>query len=376
MRRRIGIAFVILLLVLFTFLAARWIKHRIDYAITDAVFVKSDELSSVGFRNVSGQVIKLYKDVGDKVKEGDLLAEIDPIDYKAQLESIRARIESLEAQKSQLLIQISRVSGELKTNYSMSELTTREVLEKEEALKSQLAKVQTELELARRDRERYENLLKSGVIPRRTYEEADTRYRILLEQDRSLKKSIDELRVVYKKSLEGVKLSRIAFLKEKELKAQMEAMEKEIESLKRQEELAKNNLRYTKLLAPFDGVVAKRYISVGDVVKPGMPVYSLIKDGSLYVEALMEETKLRGVQEGCKAYIRLDAYPNRVFEGVVESISPASAATFALVPRDVSAGEFTKVVQRIPIKIRVVKGDISLLRVGMGGEVEIERVKR
>ncbi len=376
MRRRIGIAFVILLLILFTFLAARWIKYRIDYAITDAVFVKSDELSNVGFRNVSGQVIKLYKDVGNKVKEGDLLAEIDPIDYKTQLESIRARIESLRAQRSQLLIQISRVSGELKTNYSMSELTTKEVLEKEEALKSQLAKVQTELELARKDRERYENLLKSGVIPRRTYEEADTRYRILLEQDRSLKKSIDELRVVYKKSLEGVKLSRIAFLKEKELKAQIEAMEKEIESLKRQEELAKNNLRYTKLLAPFDGVVARRYISIGDVVKPGMPVYSLIKDGSLYVEVLMEESKLRGVQEGCKAYIRLDVYPNRVFEGVVESISPASAATFALVPRDVSAGEFTKVVQRIPIKIRVVKGDISLLRVGMGGEVEIERVKK
>ncbi|MFN3813610.1 MAG: HlyD family secretion protein [Aquificaceae bacterium] len=373
--RRIGIAFVVLLLILFALLATRWIKHRMDYAITDAVFVKSDELSNVGFRNVSGQIIRLYKDVGDKVKEGEVIAQIDPADYKAQLESIRARIESLKAQRDQLLIQMSRVSRELKTNHSISELTTREVLEKEEALKGQLAKVQTELELAKKDKERYENLLKSGVIPRRTYEEADTRYRALLEQDRSLKKSIDELKVVYKKSLEGISLSRVAFLRERELKLQIKAIEKEIESLEKQEELSENNLRYTELLAPFDGVVAKKYTSIGDVIKPGMPIYALIKDGSLYVEVLMEESKLKGIQKGCKAYIRLDAYPNRVFEGAVESISPASAATFALVPRDISAGEFTKVVQRIPIKIRVVKGDISLLRVGMGGEVEIERVK-
>jgi membrane fusion protein (multidrug efflux system) len=93
------------------------------------------------------------------------------------------------------------------------------------------------------------------------------------------------------------------------------------------------------------------------------------------VEVLLEESKLKGVQKGCKAYVRLDAYPNKVFEGVVEEISPASAATFALVPRDVSAGEFTKVVQRIPVKIRLTKGDMSLLRVGMGGEVEIRRAK-
>ncbi|QWK19439.1 MAG: HlyD family secretion protein [Hydrogenobacter thermophilus] len=375
MKRKIGLIAVILLMIVFSVIAFRWIKHRMEYAVTDAVFVKADQLSNVGFQKVSGRVIKLYKDLGDEVKKGEVIAEIDPTDYQLNLQNIRAKIESLKAQREQLLTQLTRVSQELSVNYSMSDISTKEVKKREQALEKQLSQVQAQLELAQKDRERYKNLLERGVIPRRTFEEADTRYKVLKDQEESLLKSLEELRLSYKKSLENVNLSRIAFLKEKELKAQVEALDKEIESLKKQEELAQNYLSNTKLTAPFDGVVAKRYVSVGDVVSPGSPVYAIVKPDSMYVEVLLEESKLRGVQKGCKAYVRLDAYPNKVFEGVVEEISPASAATFALVPRDISAGEFTKVVQRIPVKIRIIKGDASLLRVGMGGEVEIKRVR-
>ena len=375
MKRKVGLTIVISLMIVFSVIAFRWIKHRMEYAVTDAVFVKADQLSNVGFQKVSGRVIKLYKDLGDEVKKGEVIAEVDPTDYQLNLQNIRAKIESLEAQKEQLLTQLTRVSQELSVNYSVSDISAKEVKKREQALEKQLSQVQAQLELAQKDRERYKNLLERGVIPRRTFEEADTRYKVLKDQEESLLKSLEELRLSYKKSLENVNLSRIAFLKEKELKAQVEALEKEIESLKKQEELAQNYLSNTKLTAPFDGVVAKRYVSVGDVVSPGSPVYAIVKPDSMYVEVLLEESKLRGVQKGCKAYVRLDAYPNKVFEGVVEEISPASAATFALVPRDISAGEFTKVVQRIPVKIRIIKGDASLLRVGMGGEVEIKRVR-
>lgn len=375
MKRKVGLTIVISLMIVFSVIAFRWIKHRMEYAVTDAVFVKADQLSNVGFQKVSGRVIKLYKDLGDEVKKSEVIAEIDPTDYQLNLQNIRAKIESLEAQKEQLLTQLTRVSQELSVNYSMSDISAKEVKKREQALEKQLSQVQAQLELAQKDRERYKNLLERGVIPRRTFEEADTRYKVLKDQEESLLKSLEELRLSYKKSLENVSLSRIAFLKQKELKAQVEALEKEIESLKKQEELAQNYLSNTKLTAPFDGVVAKRYVSVGDVVSPGSPVYAIVKPDSMYVEVLLEESKLRGVQKGCKAYVRLDAYPNKVFEGVVEEISPASAATFALVPRDISAGEFTKVVQRIPVKIRIIKGDASLLRVGMGGEVEIKRVR-
>ncbi|MEZ0360773.1 MAG: HlyD family efflux transporter periplasmic adaptor subunit [Hydrogenobacter sp.] len=375
MKRKIGIVTIVILLIIFSFLAFKWIKHRIDYAVTDAVFVKADELSNVGFQKVSGRVIKLYKDLGDKVKKGEVIAELDPTDYALNVQNIKAKIESLEATKEQLKIQLARTSEELNINYSMSELSASEVEKKKQALQKQLAQVQAQLQLAKRDKDRYENLLQQGVIPRRTYEEADTRYKVLKEQEESLKKNLEEIAISHERSLKGINLSRIAFLKEKELQAQIVSIEKEIESLKRQEEIAENDLLNTKLIAPFDGIVAKRYVSVGDVVGPGSPIYALVKPNSMYVEVLLEESKLKGVQKGCIAYVRLDAYPDKIFEGVVEEISPASAATFALVPRDVSAGEFTKVVQRIPVKIRITKGDVSLMRVGMGGEVEIKRVK-
>ncbi|SNZ12974.1 HlyD family efflux transporter periplasmic adaptor subunit [Hydrogenobacter hydrogenophilus] len=373
MKRKVGIVVVLLLIVIFAILAFRWIKHRIEYAITDAVFVKADELSNVGFQKVSGKVIKLYKNMGDRVSKGEVIAQIDPTDYELNLQNIQAKIESLKAQREQLEIQLKRVSEELVANYSISTLSAGEVEKKRQSLESQLAQVQAQLELAKKDRDRYKNLLEKGVIPKRTYEEAETRYSVLKDQAESIRRSLEELNLSYKKSLEGVKLSRISFLKEKELISQIEALNKEIESLKKQEELVKNYLENTKLTAPFDGIVAKKYVSVGDVVSPGMPVYAIVKPDSMYVDVLLEESKLKGVEKGCKAYIRLDAYPDKVFEGVVEEISPASAATFALVPRDVSAGEFTKVVQRIPVKIRITKGDMSLLRVGMGGEVEIQR---
>ncbi|MFH1990803.1 MAG: HlyD family secretion protein [Pseudomonadota bacterium] len=94
---------------------------------------------------------------------------------------------------------------------------------------------------------------------------------------------------------------------------------------------------------------------------------------SLYFVALLEENKLKGVTPGNAVTIRVDAYPNQKYKGVVSQVLPASAATFALAPRDISAGEFTKVAQRIPVRIDITDGDISVLQVGLSGEVEIRR---
>ena len=99
----------------------------------------------------------------------------------------------------------------------------------------------------------------------------------------------------------------------------------------------------------------------------------MVDINSLYVEVLLEETKLKGVAPGCKAYFNVDSYSDKEFEGVVQKIYPASAATYALVPRDISAGEFTKVAQRILIRVNITNGDKSVLLAGMGGEIKIKR---
>ena len=372
MRKIVGVALLVLMSLLFVAYAVRWVKHRMEYAVSDAVFVKADQMATLSFQ-VSGKVVKISKEVGDFVKAGEVLAEIEPEDYKLQVEALEEKISSLRAQRSALQLEISRVSKELGLGVESSSLAFEELAKREETLLSQKREVEAQLELLKRDRERFKGLLDKGLIPQRRYEEIDTNYSVMLERKTALEKSIEELQTAKRRAMVGVSTARTSLGRVQELQKQLEVLDGELSALERQRELAQRNLEYTKLTAPFDGIVAKRFISVGDLVRPGQPAFSVMNLDSLYVEVLLEETKLKGVQKGSKAYVRLDAYPGLVLEGEVEEISPASAATFALAPRDVSAGEFTKVVQRIPVKIKLKNEDKKLLRVGMGGRVEIKR---
>ncbi|WP_333784024.1 HlyD family secretion protein [Thermocrinis sp.] len=365
-----GLTLIGLITAAFLIYAIKWIKHRIEYAVSDAVFVKAQEMPTLSFQ-VAGKVIEVYKDMGDWVEKGEVLARIEPEDYKLQLEMIESKINSLRAQREALRIQLDRVSKEVRLSLESATLTSEETLKKEEYLRAQMGELEVQIELLRKDRERLKDLLDKGLIPKRKYEEVETNYLALLERKKALQKSVEELRLAYEKSLVGVSMARASLSKVKELENQLRVLEEEIAALEKQKESALRDLEKTTLKAPFSGYIAKRFINVGDVIRAGQPAFSLINTDTLYVEVLLEETKLRGIKKGNKAYVRLDAYPDVVLEGRVQEISPVSAATFALAPRDVSAGEFTKVVQRIPIKIEL--KDKRLLRVGMGGRVEIKR---
>ncbi|ADC88738.1 secretion protein HlyD family protein [Thermocrinis albus DSM 14484] len=372
MKKHVAITVVSLLIVAFVLYGILWIKHRREYAISDAVFVKADRMANVGFQ-VDGKVTRVYVNLGDHVRKGDILAELDPSDYQLKVDTLEAQIKALESQRRQLEIQYKRLTEQLSLQLKASRITEEEVMAKERALLHQMEELDAQLKKVSKDRERYEDLTRKGLFPLQRYEEIDTQYKVLLEKRRALEKNLEELRLSYQKSQSITHLHRADLMRLEELRQQIQSLENQIEALKKQKELAQNQLQYTYLRAPFDGVIAKRFVSPGDVIRAGQPVFSVVDPSSLYVEVLLEETKLMGVKPGAKAYVRLDAYPDKVLEGVVEQISPASAATFALVPRDVSAGEFTKVVQRIPVKIRINSKDIHLLRVGMGGEVEIKR---
>ncbi len=370
--KRLGIVLILLLLLVFGFLSYRWIRHRMEYAITDAVFVKADRMSNIAFE-VSGRVLEVHKDMGDRVRKGEILARVEPEDYKLQLEAMQSKLSSLIAQKQALELQLKRSEGQVELAIGVSKDTLYEIKAKEQALIRQIEELEVQLEQAKRDRDRMENLLRQALIPRQRFEQADTAYKSLSLKKGALESQLKELQAVYSKAFGEYKRMELERIKPQELRSQVLALESEIRALEAQVQKAKLDLERTELRSPVDGIVAKRFISAGDLVKAGQPAFSIIDQSSLYVEALLEETRLRGIRRGSKAYIRLDAYKDVVLEGVVEEISPASAATFALVPRDVSAGEFTKVVQRIPVKVRITSGDTSLLRVGMGGRVEIKR---
>lgn len=138
----------------------------------------------------------------------------------------------------------------------------------------------------------------------------------------------------------------------------------------------KTQLQNTEIYSPMSGVVAKRWVLKGDVVQPGQPIFSIYNLDSLWVTADLQETDLSSIKEGQDVEINVDSYPNHNFEGKVVQIGSNTAAQFALIPPSNAAGNFTKITQRIPIKISIHQtgsneNDAAKLLPGMSVEVKI-----
>jgi membrane fusion protein (multidrug efflux system) len=374
-KKKIAILFLSLFFIIFLYAAYKYWKFSEKYATTDAMFIRSDRITNVSFKRIKGKVIKLYYKAGDYVKKGALLAEIDPIDYITNLKALKMRIQSLIEQKSAISIQIDKVRNKLKIKKQSARKKVKMLQEKLMSINYQIAMVNNSLAQAKRDYIRYKNLYKKNAVPRRAYEKIETEFKNLQDKKRSLifdkKALIQEIGI----AKDNVKIVNEEFKNIKQLQKEKASLIKEIAMLNEKKIDILHSIKYCKLYAPFSGSIGKKYVEIGMNIKSGNPVYSMVDKKDLYVEVLLSETKLKGVKPNCKAYFTVDAYKNIEFQGVVTKIYPASAATYALVPRDISAGEFTKVAQRILIRVDITKGDKSLLIPGMGGEIKIERKK-
>lgn len=135
---------------------------------------------------------------------------------------------------------------------------------------------------------------------------------------------------------------------------------------------AQLNLGYTRIVAPTDGVVAQKNVEPGQFVSPGTPLMAVVADRSAYLEANFKETQLADIRPGDRATFRIDAYPGTVFRGHVRSLSPGTGAVFSLLPPENASGNFTKVVQRVPVRIQVDGRPDRVLRAGMSAVVTVE----
>lgn len=140
-------------------------------------------------------------------------------------------------------------------------------------------------------------------------------------------------------------------------------------------ETAKLQLSYTRICAPFSGRASKKNVEIGALVQPGTPLLAIVKSGMPWVAANFKETQLSGMKPGCSADVRVDALPGYIFKAHVESLSPATGSIFALLPADNATGNFTKVVQRLPVKITIDPGQPDIERLSAGMSV-IARVKK
>ncbi len=373
--RLIAAIILIICAVIIIALAIRFVRHRMAYAVTDAVFVRTDSLVSVGFNLVSGRVKSINKTAGDAVIKGEILASLDDTSYRLEVEQLKARLAAVKNERQTKKLFLRRLRQETDLNQKIAASRLTELKKQKEAMTARAAAAEVQVKQLRRDNTRYQNLLPRQAVSHTQAEDITTRLRIeelakkaLRQQEAAIGASMVTAR--YQLKLTVVEKQRI-----EETVREIKGLDDKIAETEAALANARHDLAQCVLKSPLNGRVAKRFVSPGALVSPQKVVFSLINPRDIYLIVLLEEQKLAGVEPGSPVNITIDAYPANDYEGVVETILPASAATFALAPRDISAGEFTKVSQRIPIRVRITRGDTSRLRVGMSGEVEIKRRK-
>lgn len=242
---------------------------------------------------VSGQVVEMYVTDNQQVKEGDLVAQIDPTDYNAKLGEISAKYEA--------------------------------TLLKQKGAKANFEAVNSQIVLAKKNLDRYTELFKSGAASKLEYDNAKTTYD-------NAQASLTQA----KENILSKDNNRVADADLKQLAAQ-----------KRQAQLA---LSYTKIYAPQSGSVTNKSIEKGSYVQTGQPLFTVVPN-KIWIVANFKENQLKNMKVGQDVEIKVDTYPDKAFRGKVDSIQRISGAKSSLFPPENAVGSFVKIVQRIPVKI-------------------------
>ncbi len=372
--KKIGTVILLLLSVGFVYMLYSYLSYRHENAVSDAAFVKSDAIYTLGFK-VGGKIDTIAFHEGERVTKEDILATIDPIDFQIAKERLVHSIKAMEANRDALLQKRRRIFEELGIKTDISRNNIRVSDEKRQALLLDIASAKTKLSKLRKDRARYAQLRRQKLVSDTDYEHIDTAYKATKAKIEAAQKELD----AYIKSTQNIKhsyqLSRLEERQIKELDLSIKALHEQIKATRKRIEEIENKITYCTLKSPVDGVVAKRFVNQGRVVSEGTPVYAVVDTRNKHVEVLLSEKKLKGVAKGNRVTITTEALNGKKLKGIVESVAPTSASTFSLVPRDIASGEFTKLDQRFVVRIRFDEPEeiLSQVRIGMGATVAIAR---
>lgn len=353
--------------------AVRFIHHRVVYATTDAVFIRTDSLVNLGFDGVEGRIISMNKLEGQEVTAGETLAAIDDRQFRLEVERLEAELAEAKSELARQQLSRTRVARETELNEAIAGDQVTQMEAEMAALEARVASVAATIAQLERDKKRYSQLVQEKAVAARKAEDINSELEARREEQAALRKQAQAVSAASAAAQKKVELAVSERILVDETDQAIAAQTKKIEALSASLKMAKDKLMKCNLKSPITGRVARTFTSTGDVVDSKRAVFALVDPEDVFAVALLEENKLKGVLPGSSAVLTLDAYPDKHFKGEVREVMPASAATFSLIPRDISAGEFTKVAQRIPVRIALTDGDMSLLRVGLGGEVEIKR---
>ena len=308
---------------------------------TDDAYV--DAHSAMISPKVSGYISDVPVNDNQPVKAGDVIARIDPRDYQTALDQARANVAAAQATIRTLDQQIAQQN-----------LTV-------EQARQQVASDQAALQYSQQDSQRYTDLERTGYG---TVQRAQQARSDLIQKEAKL--DSDKTGIASAEKQVAV------------LGAQLDQARAALAQQQASEHQAELNLGYTTITAPFDGTVGVRTAQVGQYVQPGTQLVAVVPLHAIYITANYMETQLTNVRPGQPVTIAVDTFPGTVVHGHVESMAPASGQQFALLPPDNATGNFTKIVQRIPVKLALDADDplAGRLRPGMSVEPTINAKPR
>ena len=338
-----------------------WEGSRVEQVTNDA-YVRGD------LTPLSTKVPGLVRDVKvndyQQVHKGDLLVQLDDDDFKAQVAQAAAGVEAakaaLENNRRQRELQDAKIERALAgIDQANAQIT---------AAQTGKEAVQADVTRTRLERVRQEALLKTNSTTEQTVEKAVADEERFTAQYATRDADLAEARTLLRSNEAATEAERRgkAVLESQDLQlvADLHAKEAALE-------VAQVNLGYTRILAPADGTVGERQVRTGQLVSPGTQVMTFVEN-TRWVSANYRETQLTNVKIGDPAEIRIDTYPGRVFKGKVLEIAPASGSQFALLPPDNATGNFSKVTQRVPVKIALDDSSLSSqLRPGLSAVVAV-----
>jgi len=304
---------------------------------TDDAYVRANN-TTIGAR-VAGHIAAIMPKDNTAVRAGDLLIKIDDGDYRIAADSARAKIATQQAT-------IARIARQVDAQASMVEQA-----------RAQLESMQAAVKRAQFDYDRQLQLSDKGFASKATFEQAQA------TRDQSVA-AVQSAQAALEAAERNIDV----------VKAQQIEAERQLGELKTSLDKAERDLAFTEVRAPIDGVFSNRIVNAGDYIQVGQRLANLVPLDEVFIDANFKETQLGRIRPGQKVRFTVDGVSGREIEGTVESLAPAAGQVFTLLPPDNATGNFTKIVQRVPVRIRVPAAVAreNLLRAGMSVVVHVD----
>lgn len=288
---------------------------------------------------VGGYVNEILFEENTRVQEGQILVKLDDRDYKVKLEQAQAGEKGASAGVNVSQSEIVATSANINT------------------AKANMEAARVRLNLAQKDFARYQNLIADGSITQQQFDQAQAQKEAA---NAAYQATVGQYQQAVKQV--GTTQSRLAVSNTGVTQHQSDV------------DFAKLQLSYTEIKAPATGIVSKKNVQKGQLIQAGQSLFSIVNENSIYVTANFKETQLEDIKPGLKVKVEVDAFPDQEIEGQVYNFSPITGAKGSLLPPDNATGNFVKVVQRVPVKIKLTKISkevLDRLRPGMSVKVSV-----